>query len=157
MSICGKGLLWAISPMAIDFLCFDKIRSKSSAAELLYEGKVLTLSHLQTHFYAIWKISTSQNIIIENIVKKENEQLLLLPKCFLKPSAANALKCIYRWKRVKLMERILVENSNFVESIYVFLKVNPFPHTTNLQQTTLKLLGKSTEKPFNPFPHIDAF
>ena len=63
---------------------------------------------------------------VENIVVKGEiarfEQYFLLSQCIQKLSAAEASESAYIWERVK-----------------------PFPHTTNLLQMTEKYLGKDVE------------
>ena len=73
----------------------------------------------------------------ENIVAKGEivrfEQFLLLSLYFQK-AAAEASESVYMRERVK------------GSSHYMLWYINPFPHTTNLQQTTLKTLCQKPEK-----------
>ena len=66
-----------------------------------------------------------------------DEQFHHLPQCFQKLSAAEASESICKWERVKADRN---------QQYHVRLTVNPFPHTTHLQQTTLKTYLQNCEK-----------
>ena len=75
-----------------------------------------------------------------------DEQILLLSQCFQNSSASEALESVYVWERGKASEgshnifhAIMPDHSR---SFNIEKTLNPFPHMTNLQQTTLNIFVK---------------
>ena len=82
----------------------------------------------------------------------QNEKLHILCKFFFcqyvikKPSAAEAFESVYMRERVYLCHDNL---SHMMGICFMLESINPFPHTTILQQTTLNIFCRKMENVYN--------
>ena len=127
--------------LSLPFLTFNKYTAG------IFENIYAKLGKMSINGSSIIKWSW---IIFDNL----RNCFLFLPQCFQNSSAADASKCICKWERVNNLRQLRTLLCNITCIIWPIIYcghskelsqwgcLNPFPHTTNLQQTTLKTYPK---------------